>query len=343
MIWAQRAGKLTGIVTTDSLTGASPAGSYAHSASRDWENDRETPAGCQDIASQLVREHPGDGFRVVLGGGRKEFNNSEEREDGRTVGSDLITEWLTERSSAGGRSQYVSSASQLAKVDPRNVEYLLGIFTEDEFEYKLDLNQSTEQPRLVDMTAKAIEILGRGEEGFVLFVEAAHVDKAHHDNWAKKAVEEVLELEEAVTLAVNMTEESSLILVTADHSHSLTVNGYTRRHVDILAYDGWPESQQRSDDLQQSFYPTLMYSTGPGRREVDYDVSRDDSILSKDYVAPATFYRESAAHQGEEVALYATGPQSHLFRGLMDQHHIPHVLAYGACIGHGVTLCDDQL
>ena len=48
MTWAQRAGKLTGIVTTDRLTGASPAGSYAHSASRDWENDRETPAPCQE-------------------------------------------------------------------------------------------------------------------------------------------------------------------------------------------------------------------------------------------------------------------------------------------------------
>ena len=59
LAWAQVEGKATGIVTTDrfktqdslnyrlnldlnvinSLTGASPAGTYAHSADRDWEND----------------------------------------------------------------------------------------------------------------------------------------------------------------------------------------------------------------------------------------------------------------------------------------------------------------
>ena len=38
--WAQQEGKLTGLVTTDRLTGASPAGTFAHTASRDWESDQ---------------------------------------------------------------------------------------------------------------------------------------------------------------------------------------------------------------------------------------------------------------------------------------------------------------
>ena len=38
--WAQQEGKLTGVVTTDRLTGASPAGTFAHTASRDWESDQ---------------------------------------------------------------------------------------------------------------------------------------------------------------------------------------------------------------------------------------------------------------------------------------------------------------
>jgi len=59
MMWAQHAGKATGIVTTDRLTGASPAGTYAHSASRDWEGVGVT--GCADIAAQLVRDSPGHG------------------------------------------------------------------------------------------------------------------------------------------------------------------------------------------------------------------------------------------------------------------------------------------
>ena len=40
---SQEAGLSTGLVTTDCLTGASPAGGYAHSASRDWENNQGTP------------------------------------------------------------------------------------------------------------------------------------------------------------------------------------------------------------------------------------------------------------------------------------------------------------
>ena len=304
---------------------------------------QETPPPCLDIAAQLVRRKPGNNFRVVLGGGRKFFNNSEAAEDGRTVGSDLIKEWLQEKVEAGQKAEYVSSSPQLAALDTDNTDYLLGIFTEEEFEYKLDLGEDTEQPRLVEMTRKAIDILARGEKGFVLFVEAAHIDKAHHDNWAKKALEEVLELEAAVEVAMTEVRETeSLVVVTADHSHSLTINGYPRRHVDITGYDGFPQSQQRADDLQQSYYPTLMYSTGPGRRNVNYDVSRDKSLLTKDYVAPAAIYRESASHQGEDVALYATGPQSHLFRGLIDQHHIPHILAYGACIGEGITFCREE-
>jgi alkaline phosphatase len=37
--------------------------------------------------------------------------------------------------------------------------------------------------------------------------------------------------------------------------------------------------------------------------------------------------------------VYAAGPQAHLFRGLLQQHQIPHILAYAACIGQGITFC----
>ena len=111
---AQEAGLATGLVTTDSLTGASPAGGgaeaglvpahtdllcpgYAHSASRDWENNQGTPPRCEDLAAQLVRRQPGSSLRVILGGGRQHFNNSAGAEDGRTDGADLEAEWLEAR------------------------------------------------------------------------------------------------------------------------------------------------------------------------------------------------------------------------------------------------------
>ena len=61
------------------------------------------------------------------------------------------------------------------------------------------------------------------------------IDKAHHQNWAKKAFEETLELEKAVKVALELTkEEETLIVVTADHSHAVTMNGYPKRGNDIL-------------------------------------------------------------------------------------------------------------
>ena len=342
LYWAQEGDKVTGVVTTDKLTGASPSGTFAHTANRDWENDQETPEDCPDIASQLIRNRPGNMFRVILGGGGMNFNNSRHHSDGRTDGSDLITEWINNREAESQSYEFVNNRRDLVAVDVNETDYLFGIFNEDEFLYKLDIGDDHEiQPRLFEMTSKALEILQRHDEGFVLFIEAAHIDKAHHENWAKKALEEVLELDKAVTTALEMVNtDETLIIVTADHSHSLTISGYPRREYDILGFDGGEDSQQVTDEAPQHFYPTLMYATGPGTKHSSYDVSRDERLRDKDFVYPSTVFRESASHQGEDVALYAVGPQSHLFNGLIDQHLIPHILGYAGCIGNGLTLCD---
>ena len=67
---------------------------------------------------------------------------------------------------------------------------------------------------------------------------------------------------------------------------------------DILSYDKNPKSQQVSDGSRPHFYPTLMYATGPGKKSLAYDVSKDGLLSRKDYRHPALVFRESAAHQG---------------------------------------------
>jgi alkaline phosphatase len=63
-------GKSTGVVTTTRITHASPSGTYAHIANRDWENDAEVrrsgqdPTVCDDIAEQLVLKSPGKNIKV---------------------------------------------------------------------------------------------------------------------------------------------------------------------------------------------------------------------------------------------------------------------------------------
>lgn len=58
-----------------------------------------------------------------------------------------------------------------------------------------------------------------------------------------------------------------------------------------------------------------------------------------DFEFPATVPRESETHAGDDVAVFASGPFSHLFRGVFEQSYIPHLMAYAACIGHGLTAC----
>lgn len=46
-------------------------------------------------------------------------------------------------------------------------------------------------------------------------------------------------------------------------------------------------------------------------------------------------------HGGEDVAIYARGPYSHLFSAVLEQNCIPHFMAFASCIGYdGLTACN---
>ena len=65
-------------------------------------------------------------------------------------------------------------------------------------------------------------------------VEGGRIDQAHHEDWAQRALNETIVLDLAIekTLSkVNLTE--TLVIVTADHSHSMTFSGYAERGSDV--------------------------------------------------------------------------------------------------------------
>lgn len=97
-------------------------------------------------------------------------------------------------------------------------------------EYKL-LADPEDQPTLVEMTAKALEILLKNKNGFVLLVEGGRIDTAHHETTARLALDEAVEFQKAVEYVKSNTNESdTLIVVTSDHSTVLTVGGYMVRY-----------------------------------------------------------------------------------------------------------------
>lgn len=107
------------------------------------------------------------------------------------------------------------------------------------------------------MTQKAIQILKKNSKGFFLFVEGGKIDMAHHEDKARIALDETLEFAKAIETAYQMTnEEDTLIVVTADHAHTLTMSGYPARGNDITGLYG-----RGKDELP---YATLSYANGPG-------------------------------------------------------------------------------
>jgi alkaline phosphatase len=234
--WALKADKDAGFVTTTRVTHASPTGVYGHITDRDWENDVEVKAsGCdpnliEDIAEQLVGGSVGTKLKVAFGGGSKNFIDSIYTEHGkngaRTDGKHLINEWK----SANLSRTYVNNRKSLMDLDAKNVDQVLGLFNHDHISYNLDIQRdgTTEtMPSLKDMTEKAIDILSQNQRGYFLFVEGGRIDHGHHVNRAKYAVDETAEFSKAIEAAlakVNISE--TLIVVTADHGHVMTMSGY---------------------------------------------------------------------------------------------------------------------
>jgi alkaline phosphatase len=359
---AETRGMATGVVTTTRVTHATPAACYAHTVDRDWEADADQSAGANaagypDIAHQLIEFPFGDGLEVVLGGGRTKFlpeniadpeypKKHGERKDGRN----LISEW-TQR---GADSVYVWNKAQFDALDTTQVKHVLGLFEPSHLHYEADRrSDAAGEPSLSEMTGKALDILSRSDKGFFLMVEGGRIDHGHHAGNAYRALTDAIELSRAVQVALSRTKESdTLIIVTADHSHTLTIAGYPKRGNPILGKVVEPGHADKdyAHDLLGLPYTTLSYANGPGydgeSGEQPVGPKRfphnahgakgisagradltDVDTAAPDYLQESLAPLETETHGGDDVGIYARGPMAHLFHGVLEQHVIYHVMA----------------
>ncbi|XP_066946237.1 alkaline phosphatase-like [Macrobrachium rosenbergii] len=346
--WAQEAKKDTGFITTTQVTHASVAASYAKSANRKWQCDKKMKkfgpdtAACKDIARQLVEDVPGKHFKVVMGGGRQEMGSpkTDITEDNckRSDGMNLVRDWINHKEENGKSYAYVTTTRELQSIDTKNTEYILGLFGEIHMPYETDRDTSLDGcPHIKEMVEVAINRLKNSDNGFFLFVEGGMIDNALHITSPKRALEEVLAFEEAVELALTMVNtEETLVVVTADHSHGMTINGYPPRGNDILGIV--TESEDVSDGLP---FTTLTFATGHG---FNYSFNGNEVVrpnltgvdtTDKDYVPLAAIptHYDYETHGGEDVAAFAVGPWAHLFHRVHEQTHVANVMAYASCTG----------
>lgn len=346
---AERAGKSTGIVSTTRITHATPAATYARSVDRDWENDRDLPAaareaGCTDIARQLIGSTAAmqtrfgnadiDGIDVILGGGRANFLSGDAGKRGD--GDNLVQQWLAQHQDG----VFVDDRDSLrdAPADAR----LLGLFTDSHMSYEQDRPES--EPSLSEMTMAALDRLEGNPEGYFLMVEGGRIDHAHHVGNASAALGDTIALSEAVQAAVERTDSrDTLIIVTADHSHVLTIAGYPRRGNPILGKVvpvGETEPVLAADGMP---YTTLSYANGRGFRDLGEETNADRGYAGtplsgrtdlSDVDTTHTGYHQEAlvplsseTHAGEDVPVYASGPGAYLVSGTLEQNVLFHVMA----------------
>lgn len=334
---AEQAGMGTGVVSTARITHATPAGAYAHTPNRNWESSATTPddaqaLGCQDIASQLVAMPFGDGIDVIFGGGRREFMPTEmsdpeypNKHGARDDGRNLIDEWLAVDSNRRYAWNGDTIAQWLAAPEPLSGQ-LMGLFEPSHMQYEADRARDPgKEPSLRDMTALAVKQLSAKKEGYFLLVEAGRIDHAHHFSNAFRALGDTVALSEAVQWVVdNVDLSETLILVTADHSHTMTISGYPRRGNPILGTVEMEPGKPMLDATGKP-YTTLSYANGPGYRKQRPDLS-DVDTQARNFQQLGTVPMQAETHAGEDVAAFATGANATAVRGVMEQNRLFNVM-----------------
>ncbi|BCS48330.1 alkaline phosphatase [Aeromonas jandaei] len=320
---AKAAGRGTGVVTTTRVTHATPAATYAHLCNRDLE---------ADIAAQLVPGGAGynsalkGGVDVVLGGGSSFFlpkADKGKREDGRNL--------INEMKAKG--YQFAGNLDELNKAEADKP--LLGLFGASHMKY--DLDRPASEPSLAQMTLAAIKQLKEKKQGYFLMVEGGRIDHALHDTNAKRALQDILAFDNAIKATLDEVKKTdpelknTLIVVTADHDHTLVLNGYAKRtgkttadNPGVLGLVKNYETGEPSKDADGMPYTIIGFGNGYNR----VDGPRSSVAPLDDATVSANDYHQEVVvkvgeignetHGGTDVFLGAIGRGADSFHGSLD-------------------------
>jgi alkaline phosphatase len=185
---AKRTGKKVGIITTVTITHATPAGFYAHTKRR---SNRD------EIIKALVDSK----FDYFAGGGLGAPN--EEKSYGFV---------------ASNGYHIVRSLDEFKTLKNDGRKYLT-YFANHSLPYAIDDKEGSSMPSVALLVKKAIDVLDN-EKGFFIMCEGGKIDHAAHCNDSGTVMHDVLALDEAVKEALRFYEkhkDETLIIVTGDH------------------------------------------------------------------------------------------------------------------------------
>ncbi len=344
----------TGVVTTADVTDATPAAMATHTRKR---------SASEAIVNMFLEA--GSRPDVIMGGGLEWFlpeSAGGKRKDG--------TNKIDAFKSLG--YTYVTNATELNKAT--SASKLLGLFKKGNLdvyfdrEYTKPVNKAivgeyTDQPTLLEMTSQALNVLGKNKNGFFLMVEGASIDKMAHPMDLERLIWDTIEFDQTVGLVKQYAAKhpDTLIIVTADHGHSMTLNGtynteaakgktgeelrefvgtyadskfptYVDANKDGFPDDpdstwklavGWGNHPDHNDDFLTNPTPISPTIQDPNVTDKSWYIANPDKDPNGIHFTGNIPHDEAVeVHTFDDVPVNASGPGAQLFSGYMDNTQV---------------------
>ena len=294
---AKKVGKSTGLVATSEITHATPAAYGAHNVSR--KNMAEIADDYFD--DQIDGQHKVD---VLLGGGSELFARKDR---------DLVKEF----SQAGYENRD---------------DKILGLFAPGGLPKMID--RTEEVPSLADMTEAALQRLDKNEKGFFLMVEGSQIDWAGHSNDIVGAMSEMQDFEAAFEKAIDFAKKDgeTLVVTTADHSTGGLSLGKGDQynwlteplHAAKRTPDFMAEEIIKNGNVEKTVTEYIDFQLSEAELKAvktaseSKDVEKIAQALRKIFDERSNTGWTTGGHTGEDVNVYAYGPQAEAFSGQID-------------------------
>jgi alkaline phosphatase len=229
----------TGVISTSSITHATPAAFFAHALSRGF---------LEEIAADMVMSD----IDFIAGGGIENFNK---RKDGKNLLADL--------------------ANKNFKIDTTSLGSIADIQAQSKVAYLLAGNHlpPTAKGRgdfLPNATDLGIQFLNKNNSNFFLMVEGSQVDWGGHENNSDYLVSELIDFDNAIGKALDFAirDGNTLVIVTADHeTGGFTLASTTKKRPNGTTYSDYNEITGTFSTGGHSATLIPVFAYGPGAEE----------------------------------------------------------------------------
>lgn len=245
---AEEMGKGTGLVSSSSITHATPASFIAHQPERGMQ---------EEIAADFLKTD----IDVFIGGGKKYF-------DQRTDSVNLLKEL---------EQQGYTVVDNLPAIEACKADKIAGFIGTEHGDKMPERGNA-----LTISTQKALEVLSNKMNGFFLMVEGSQIDWGGHANNVEYITREMLDFDKAIGAALEfaLKDKNTLVIVTADHETgglaisdgnmetgfirgSFTTNKHTGVMVPVFAFGPGAEKFSGMYDNTEIFHLMLNHWVKP--------------------------------------------------------------------------------